>query len=352
MISGPTDTHFSLQSDHPEKHRPATVQPTPAWFASHQRKPIFLECFRIEHIPGRPMIQPRMLALHAYYQATQPLRWIVRRRLAAARKMPLSVLFYHRVADNHPNAWSISNAEFQHQMRWIRKNFDIVSLEEIQRCVASGENPRPAVAITFDDGYAENCDQAIPYLIENEIPCTYFVSLGFVEDQKPFPHDVEAGRPLPVNTPEQLREMAAAGVEIGAHTRTHCDINKVSEPDHLVDEIVTATNQLSQMVRQPIRYFAFPFGQLDNLSAAAVKLLRQNGMKGYCSAFGSYNVPGESSFHLHRIHGDPEFIRLKNWLTIDPKKLSIGREFRVPESAITRDQLQKAPPEQLAEATS
>ena len=75
-------------------------------------------------------------------------------------------------------------------MLWIRRHFDIVSLEEVQRCVAAGENPRPAVAITFDDGYAENCDEAIPFLLENEIPFTYFVSLGFVNEQKPFPHDV------------------------------------------------------------------------------------------------------------------------------------------------------------------
>ncbi|MEO1525460.1 MAG: polysaccharide deacetylase family protein [Planctomycetota bacterium] len=287
------------------------------------------------------MIQPRMLALGAYYYATQPIRWVLRQRMAHARTMPLSVLFYHRVADTYANGWTISNDEFQRQIRWIRRHFDIVSLEEIQRSVASGENPRPAVAITFDDGYAENCDRAIPFLIENEIPFTYFVSLGHVIDQEPFPHDREAKRPLPINTPEQLREMASAGVEIGAHTRTHCDVNKVTDPEQLVDEVVTATKELERLVRSDIRYFAFPFGQVDNLSAAAVRLLKRNGIKGYCSAFGSYNIPGEDSFHLRRIHGDPEFIRLKNWLSIDPKKLHHGRDFRLPESGVTVEQVRR-----------
>ena len=132
---------------------------------------------------------------------------------------------------------------------------------------------------------------------------------------------------------------SAAGVEIGSHTRTHCDINKVADPDQLVDEIVHATRELGQLVGREIRYFAFPFGQVDNLSAAAVELLKRNGLKGFCSAFGSYNMPGEDAYHIQRMHGDPEFIRLKNWLTIDPKKLSIGRGFRVPESALKTHQL-------------
>ena len=47
-----------------------------------------------------------------------------------------------------------------------------------------------AVAITFDDGYAENCRQAIPLLVRNQIPCTYFVTLENVLEGKPFAHDV------------------------------------------------------------------------------------------------------------------------------------------------------------------
>ena len=66
----------------------------------------------------------------------------------------------------------------------------MVSLAEAQRRLASGRNDRPCVSITFDDGYADNCDQALPLLIRERIPCTYFVTTRNVIDGKPFPHDV------------------------------------------------------------------------------------------------------------------------------------------------------------------
>ena len=64
---------------------------------------------------------------------------------------------------------------------------------------------------------------AVPLLLKHQIPFTYFVSTDHVLGGEPFPHDVQAGRPLASNTLAQLRELAAAGVEIGAHTRSHAD---------------------------------------------------------------------------------------------------------------------------------
>ena len=124
--------------------------------------------------------------------------------------------------------------------------------------------------------------------------------------------------------------MADQGVEIGAHTRSHCDIGKVQDPDRIYDELIAATNELSLHVGCPIRYFAFPFGQPSNLNAAAVELAKDNGLQGVCSAYGAYCLPGEDPFHIPRIHGDPEFSRFRNWMTVDPRKLSIGRHFEMP----------------------
>ena len=76
------------------------------------------------------------------------------------------VLFYHRVADTHPNQWTISTKLFERQMRWLRDRFDVISLREAQQRIRRGTNSRMAVSITFDDGYADNCDFAIPLLHE------------------------------------------------------------------------------------------------------------------------------------------------------------------------------------------
>ena len=165
----------------------------------------------------------------ARYYATIPSRRMRNTFLSACGRAPLMVLFYHRVADSHPNDWTISCDLFRRQMCWLRRHFDLISLSEAQRRIRSGCNMRPAVCVTFDDGYADNCDFALPYLRDEKIPCTYFVASQNVLTGTPFPHDIQAGVELSPNTPEQIAEWAEAGVEIGAHTRTHCDLGKITD---------------------------------------------------------------------------------------------------------------------------
>ena len=194
----------------------------------------------------------------------------------------------------------------------------------------SGKNRELAASITFDDGYAENCEQAIPLLLERQIPCTYFVSLDFILHRRAFPHDERAGQRLEPNSLIQLKEMSRAGIEIGAHTRNHLDLGQVTDPDRLFDEVVIATAELAERIEQPIRYFAFPFGQPENLNHLAVRMAREAGIQGVCSAYGADNVPGDDPFHIRRIHGDPEFARLRNWLTICPRKLRMSGKYQLP----------------------
>lgn len=265
--------------------------------------------------------------LRAYYLATLPRReWAARERAVHGTE-PVSILFYHRVADTHPNDWTMPTRTFARQLRYLQEEFEIVDLAEAQRRIASAENKRPTIAITFDDGYAENCEFAVPLLIKERVPFTYFVSTNHVFGNRPFPHDVEAGEPLAPNTPSQLREMAAAGVEIGAHSRNHIHLGIVTT-DVLEDEIVGSKRDLEHALEREIKYFAFPYGQPADLSTAAFEVAYNAGYHGVCSAFGGYNFPGEDPFHLRRIHADCEMIRLKNWLTVDPRKVRNAVQFQ------------------------
>lgn len=264
------------------------------------------------------------LLVAGYVSGTWPYRCVANAQAARRGRAPVMVLFYHRIADEHPNAWTMSNATFTRQIDWLQRWFDLISLEEAQRRIRHG-NHRPAVSITFDDGYGDNCHHALPLLIERRIPGTYFVSTGHVLEGKPFPHDVACGRPLRPNTSDELRSLAAAGIEIGAHTRTHADLGHITDRDVLYDEVVAAARDLEAIVDRPVRNFAFPYGLPANLSQPAIQLARQHGFDAVCSAYGGYNVPGDDPFHLQRIHADVDFIRLKNWLTVDPRKRFVKR---------------------------
>lgn len=273
------------------------------------------------------------LMLYPYYYGALPLRaWSNARRCREGRA-PIFVLFYHRVADEHPSGWSLSTRRFAQQIGWLRRRCQLVSLDEAQQRIASGRNDRPVASITFDDGYADNSAFALPLLIRQRIPFTYFVSLHQVESGEPFAHDRAAGQAHRVNTVEELRALAAAGIEIGLHTRTHADLGQVHNPDELHDELVTAGRDLSRLVQRPIRHFAFPFGLHQNLSVEAFRLAKEAGFRSVCSAYGGYNFPGDDPFHIQRIHADPEWIRWKNWLSVDPRKMEKTRRFEYLERA-------------------
>jgi peptidoglycan/xylan/chitin deacetylase (PgdA/CDA1 family) len=266
------------------------------------------------------------IALNGYYLASLP----ARRRAAVERAErqiePVRILFYHRVADTIPNSWTMQTRTFATQIAWLRDQFDIVTLSEAQHRLTVG-NRKPTACITFDDGYADNRDFAIPLLLERKTPFTYFVSTNHVLRGEAFPHDVAAGQPLPVNTIAQLRDLAAAGVEIGAHTRSHADLGAAKSREYLTYEIVGSKCDLEDALGVPVRYFAFPYGLHANLSAAAFQVAYEAGFAGVCSAYGGYNFPGDDSFHLRRFHADEEFIRFKNWMTVDPRKVRNQRDF-------------------------
>lgn len=237
----------------------------------------------------------------------------------------MSVVFYHRVDNEQLNDWTISPKRFQEQIDWYQENFDLVSLAECQSRIESGFNDRPTLAITFDDGYADNCTFAIPMLLERNIPVTYFVTTQHTLGQEAFPHDAAKDAPLLTNSAEALRALAAAGVEIGAHTRTHADMGTISDPQKIFDEVITATRELEAVIDKKINYFAFPFGQVENLNPEVFRLCKSHGFKGVCSAYGGLNFIDDDSFHLQRLHGDPKISRMKNWLTLDPRVLKKQR---------------------------
>lgn len=267
------------------------------------------------------------LAIWLYQQATSVARRKRFAALQAAGNMPIAILFYHRIADEHPNDWTMSCRDFARQLDWLQKRFDVVSLVEAQQRIQSGSNARPTVSITFDDGYADNSLFAIPELARRGLPATYFVSTGFVANQAAFPHDVKAGQPLAPNSIQQLREYQDMGIEIGAHTQSHCDLGKIHQRQQVTDEIVGSIKQLESWLGRQVRYFAFPFGLPGNMSQVAVDVMREHGLAGFCSAYGAWNWANTQGVHMRRIHADPGLVRLQNWLTLDPRKLRLEYEL-------------------------
>jgi len=267
----------------------------------------------------------KLLVRPCYYAATWPYRWWLRRVAEAEHRAPVIVVVYHRIADDRATPWTTSNRMFARQVDWLVRRFDVISLEEAQRRLRIGDNTRTAVSVTFDDGYAENCHQAIPLLVKRRIPCTYFVTVGNVLAGTPFEHDLALGRRFLANNPEQLRAMAAAGIELGAHGYDHVDLADIDDPTELRRQVVDAGQCLAGCVGRRVRYYAFPFGQICHLSSRAMDLAYGAGYEAVCSGYGGYNFPGQSPFHLQRIPVDDSMAQLANCVFLDPRRLRTPR---------------------------
>lgn len=173
------------------------------------------------------------------------------------RDAAVAVLGYHRVDDHGPMA--VSRQTFRLHMRVLdaeRRRRPVLDLVDAIDRLAAGTAPRRAVVVTFDDAWADNHSNALDHLVEHRVPATLFVPSRLVGT---------AGR----LTRAQLLEMAAAGVSVGAHSRTHADLTACSDAD-LEWEVRGSREDLEDLLGVPCTCFAYPHGRLDARVRAAV----------------------------------------------------------------------------------
>lgn len=86
------------------------------------------------------------------------------------------ILMYHRIGEPMWDAWgvAVSPACFEQHLACIRRNYEAVSLDRLFADLPRGAMPRRWIAVTFDDGYADNLYQAKPLLERYQIPATVF----------------------------------------------------------------------------------------------------------------------------------------------------------------------------------
>ena len=179
--------------------------------------------------------------------------------------MRVPVLCYHRIALPPVGAERDSNfvtpQRFAEQMALLaRRGFRGVTVRDIagwQR----GERtlpPRP-IAITFDDAYESVVTHAIPRLDALGWPCTIFVVTSQIGGTNAW----DAAAPsATLMAGETLRSLAAAGHEIGSHSRTHRRIRRLSA-ETTSEELDGSRADLEDVLGAPVHTFAFPYGSHD-----------------------------------------------------------------------------------------
>lgn len=102
------------------------------------------------------------------------------KRAAALFRPRVAILMYHRVHNAVADPWdlSVSPANFNEQMEYLRRHCNVLSLGQVAERMAAGRLPRRAVVLTFDDGYVDNLVAAKPILERWNLPATFFVVTG------------------------------------------------------------------------------------------------------------------------------------------------------------------------------
>jgi len=283
--------------------------------------------------------------------------------LPRGRNTGLTVLFFHRVLQHsdplQPDVPTVE--EFERLLTWIARQFSVLQLSEALARLRAGSLPPGCACITFDDGYADNRLNAAPALLRAGLPATFFIATAFLDGgimwndsivesvrrtslaQLVGPgaearaldlagHDLRRAAilqfighwkrepyeqrsklvaelvqrtavELPADlmmTSSQLKELDQMGFEIGAHTRTHPILTRLSDEMALA-EIAGSKFDLEAILSRTISLFAYPNGRCgDDFDQRHVDMVQAAGFEYAFSTEPGVVRVGSDSYSLPR----------------------------------------------------
>ena len=271
--------------------------------------------------------------------------------LMVTDKLPLRaiILLYHRVIDvkYDPYRITVSPRNFLIHMRYLKKNYNIISLNKLVSYLKQGRVPKRSIVLTFDDGYVDNYLYARPILEKLNIPATFFIATFNINTNKAFWWDRLARvfhpeQKLPLRIPlfncklsnpskrketfwhiyqvlqssspqiidkivtyleqwaklgeakdyscrvmneRDIRELADNRLfQIGVHTHHHSNLS--SQTALLQRQEIQHSKQiLENITDNPMKYFSYPYGSKDNYTVQTVRILKKSGFEAACSNY-------------------------------------------------------------------
>lgn len=260
----------------------------------------------------------------------------------AGARARLSVFIFHRVHRQIDPLFpgELDATGFTTVCQWIQRWFNVLPLDDAALRLREGRLPARAAALSFDDGYADNHDVAMPLLRQLGLPCTFFVATGFIDGGRmwndtvieavrrtplrvlplgglaPGLDDVacdgiderraavesiiarvkyrepaerqaivdeiarRAGAGLPTDlmmSSDQVRGLRAAGMQVGAHTVSHPILARLGA-EEARREIGQSKRHLEALLGEPVRLFAYPNGKPgEDYVQQSVDLVREAG---------------------------------------------------------------------------
>ncbi|WP_368643154.1 polysaccharide deacetylase family protein [Castellaniella ginsengisoli] len=186
----------------------------------------------------------------------------------------IPILMYHQIGEPSPRGTpyrglTVHPRDFRRQMLWLRRlGYRGLSMARLIPYLR-GEKHGKVVGITFDDGYANVLENAVPVLEECGFLATNYFVVRLLGGSNVWDAD-EGVPPSPLMDAAGLRAWAAAGHEVGSHTLNHPDLSRIS-PELAVNEIRDSREALEQIAGAPVRAFCYPYGHFTAALAAVTR---------------------------------------------------------------------------------
>lgn len=191
--------------------------------------------------------------------------------------MRVPILMFHSISVAEPRARTrslyLSPRRFRSYLGHIsRLGFRGVSMGEAMTHLARPADARreKVVCLTFDDGFADNAEEALPILRDFGFTATCYVTSSLLGAYNAWDSDLLRVRTRMMSR-GQVREWHDAGMEVGAHTRTHCDLTSCAEASERQEEIEGSKTELEDVIGSSVSHFSYPFGRHDASAVAAVR---------------------------------------------------------------------------------
>jgi peptidoglycan/xylan/chitin deacetylase (PgdA/CDA1 family) len=189
--------------------------------------------------------------------------------VAAGRRRPHLplIMMYHSVGDRRhdPNDLAVTPDRFQEQMATLsRRGLRGVSVAELLAARAAG-SARGLIGLTFDDGYTDVVENALPVLQRFGFSATSYVLAGRIGGA----NEWDEGTPWPLVDEAGIRRWADAGFEVGSHGTMHVALAG-ADPEVLRTEVADSRKKLSDLVGKPLSGYCYAYGSMDAAARSAV----------------------------------------------------------------------------------
>jgi peptidoglycan/xylan/chitin deacetylase (PgdA/CDA1 family) len=235
--------------------------------------------------------------------------WIRDGYLRKKGKNILSILYFHRVTNICKDGMTIDLEAFEKQIRFVKNHYQILSAAMVNDWIKADMKEgnlkgAKGLLVSFDDGYEDNFTNALPILKRYLCPAIFFVSTGFIGNEKQFDHDCNFYPQLTFKkmTWEQLRSVIDFNIEIGIHTDKHVDLGAVSV-EEAINEIKTSIEKYEDHLGKKPVFMSYPFGGEANITKEVINYIKKDKtVTALFSAYGGKNISPIDRFNLKRLN--------------------------------------------------